>query len=79
VRYRAVGEDGVLVHLDNGRVLTVNAVGLHIVQALREPCTRSDLAASVADSFEISRQQAEADLDTFLQDLEAEQVLRYSV
>ena len=75
VRHRAVGEDGVLVHLANGRVLVVNEVGLHIVEQLRDPRTRQELAASIADAFEVSPDQAEADLETYLAELDAEQVL----
>ena len=75
VRYRAVGEDGVLVHLDNGRVIVVNEVGLHIVQQLDKPRTRKDLAASIAAEFDVAANQAEADLDQFLAELDEEQVL----
>ena len=77
VRYRAVGEDGVLVHLDNGRVIVVNEVGLHIVQLLDRSMLRKDLTASVAAEFDVSADQAEADLDLFLAELDKEQVLEW--
>ena len=76
VRYRAVGEDGVLVHFDNGRVMVVNEVGLCIVQLLDKLITRKDLAACVAAEFDVSAHQAEADLDLFLAELDEEQVLQ---
>ena len=34
VRYRSVVDEGVLVHLQNGRVVVVNEVGLHIVKGI---------------------------------------------
>jgi len=77
-RHRAVGEDGVLVHLANGRVLVVNEVGLYIVEQLRTPRTRQELAASIADAFDVSVDQAAADLETYLAELDAEQVLERS-
>jgi hypothetical protein len=77
IRHRAIGDEGVLVHLANGRVLVVNAVGLHIVEQLRTPRTRQELAASIAAAFEVSPDQAEADLETYLAELDAEQVLEH--
>lgn len=79
VRYRAVGEDGVLVHLDNGRVVVVNEVGLCIVQLLDAPKTRQELVASVADEFDVTVDQAVIDLETYLAELDAEQVLERGV
>ncbi len=75
VRYRAVGEDGVLVHLDNGRVIVVNEVGLRIVQLLDNPMARKDLAASIVAEFDVTTDRAEADVDLFLAELDHEQIL----
>ncbi len=75
VRFRAVGEDGVLVHLENGRVIVVNEIGLHIVQQLNESKTRVDLTSSIVSEFEVSIEQAETDLDAFLAELDQEQIL----
>ena len=77
IRHRAVGEEGVLVHLANGRVLVVNAVGLHIVEQLAVPRTRQELVASIAAAFEVSPDQAAADLETYLAELDAEQALEH--
>ena len=75
VRFRAVGEDGVLVHLESGRVIVVNEVGLYIVQQLKKSRTRSKLISSIVSEFEVSAEQAEADLDAFLAELDQEQIL----
>ena len=49
VRFRDVAGQGVLVQLEEGRVLVVNEVGLYIVQALsRQAMTESELADAVA-------------------------------
>ena len=78
VRHRAVGDDGVLVHLANGRVLVVNEVGLYIVEQLDVPRTREELALSVADAFGVSVDRARGDLETYLAELDAEQVLEHA-
>ena len=75
VRHRAVDKDGVLVHLDNGRVIIVNEVGLYIVQLLTRPMTHAQLIEAVAAEFEVSNQQAASDLDQFLGELGNEQLL----
>lgn len=75
LRFRAVGEDGVLVHLESGRVVVVNEVGLHIVQQLNESRTRSELTSSIESEFEVSTTQAETDLDAFLAELDQEKIL----
>ena len=59
LRHRAVGDDGVLVHLDNGRVIVVNEVGLHIVQQLASPRTKQELAESIASAFAVDSKLAE--------------------
>ncbi len=76
VRYRAVGDEGVLVHLENGRVLVVNEVGLHIVEALgRQAMTVAELAESVVREFEVDVASARADVAVFLDQLRGEQAI----
>jgi hypothetical protein len=76
VRYRAVGDEGVLVHMESGRVLVVNEVGLHIVEALgRQAMTIAELAESVVREFEVDVASARADVAVFLQELRGEQAI----
>ena len=77
IRHRAVGDEGVLVHLDQGRVIVVNEVGLHIVEALAEPRTREELVRSVTNAFDVTPGQAADDIDHYLAELEQEQVLEH--
>ena len=76
VRWRAVGEDGVVVHLERGRVLVVNEVGLRIVELLGEPGSRTELAKRLSDEFNVAVEQAESDLAEYLEQLDREQVLQ---
>ena len=75
VRHRAVGEDGVLVHLQNGRVIVVNEVGLYIVQLLQQPTTTAAITESISAEFDVSLQQAESDMTNFLAELDQESIL----
>jgi hypothetical protein len=76
LRHRTVGDEGVLVHLENGRVLVVNEVGNHCVQALgHQPMTVAELADSVVREFAVDADQARADVAAFLDQLRAEQAL----
>ena len=78
VRHRAVGEDGVLVHLDSGRVIVVNEVGQYIVQLLDQPMSRKALVACLLAEFDVSAEQAEVDIDLFLGELGNEQLVEHS-
>ena len=78
VRHRAVGEDGVLVHLDSGRVIVVNEVGHYIVQMLAQPLSRKALVASLVAEFDVSTQLAEQDVDLFLDELSKERLVEHS-
>jgi hypothetical protein len=77
VRFRAVGEEGVLVHLENGRVIVVNEVGLFIVQQLASPMSRSELAQAVTREFDVPADRVQADLQRYLEELDSEQVMEY--
>ena len=76
VRYRAVCDDGVLVHLETGRVIVVNEVGLRILDLLQKPIPKTDLAARITEEFDVMPDQAASDLEIFLDQLDAEQVIK---
>ncbi|MFT5609520.1 MAG: hypothetical protein ACI9WC_000205 [Arenicella sp.] len=75
VRHRAVGADGVLVHLQNGRVIVVNEVGLYIVQLLQKPISIGAICESISSEFDVTQQQAESDLTKFLSELDQESIV----
>lgn len=75
LRHRAVGEEGVLLNLDNDRIIVVNDVGLYIVQSLQQPMSRQALIGAIVSEFEVDASAAATDLDDYLQQLDAEQLL----
>lgn len=79
VRHRAVADEGVLVHLESGRVLVVSEVGLFLVQQLAERAmTPAELAQAVVREFEVDLEQAQRDAAAFLDQLRGEQALESS-
>ena len=77
VRYRVVGEDGVLIQMDEGRVIVINETGLQILQYLKQPQSKSELASRLVEEFDISQSQALADTCEFITQLENENVISY--
>lgn len=75
LRYRSVGNEGVLINLDSGRVIVVNEVGLLIVQQLKTPKTAEALTLSITEVFDVDEEQARVDLKLYLAELEREQLL----
>ncbi len=76
VRFRAIGDEGVMVHLENGRAMVVNEVGIFIVETLgRQDMTVAELAEKVAGAFEVDMDQGRADVATFLDQLRGEQAI----
>ncbi|MFT5114885.1 MAG: hypothetical protein ACI8P9_004227 [Parasphingorhabdus sp.] len=75
VRHRAVGEDGVLVHLQNGRVIVVNEIGLYIVHLLQKPISTVAISESISAEFDVTLQQAESDMIKFLAELDHENII----
>ncbi len=78
VRFRNIDGDGVVVQLENSRVIVVNEVGLHIIQRLDTPVTHEELVASIGEEFDVSDEQAEKDLHVYLNALDQEQILAQS-
>ena len=77
IRFRAVEDEGVLVHLRNSRALVVNGVGMHILEALgrHQTMTVAELAETVASTFEVSADRAQSDVAAFIAQLKKEEVV----
>ena len=77
VAARRIGDETILVPTGRGIVdhqclFTLNETGSFLWELLAEPRSFEDLAAALADEFEVTAQQAEADLTRFLDDLAGE-------
>lgn len=67
--WQTVGDDVIVLDLENSRYLQVNGSGRLLWEALATATTESDLADLLMSSFDIDRSRANADVAAFLADL----------
>ncbi|MCS7220163.1 MAG: PqqD family protein [Anaerolineae bacterium] len=72
---RMIGNEAVLVLADTGQVMVLNEVGGRIWELIDGSRTVADIARILVDEYEVSEEQALADLQTFIQELVEKQVL----
>jgi len=71
-----VGDEGVVVHVESGRVVVLNATGLHVLRQLEQGArSPAELADSLAVEFAVEAADASVDVAAFLAELDAEQIL----
>jgi hypothetical protein len=74
---RAVVDEGLLVHLDRGRVIVVNALGLEIARRLNGAAVdRQALIDEIAGEYASDAETIGRDLDVFLGALQAEGLIQ---
>ena len=76
IRYRSVAGDGVLVHLQSGRVIVVNEIGLRIVELLSDSASANQLVENIVGEFDVTFEQAALDVDKYLSALANENILQ---
>ncbi len=65
-------ETGVILHLDTLQVLTLNETGMFLVERIGEGLSTADqLIAALTDDFEVDEATARADVDAFVDELDA--------
>ena len=65
-------ETGVILHLDSLQVLTLNETGMFLVERIGEGLSTSDqLIAALTDDFEVDEATARADVNAFVDELDA--------
>jgi hypothetical protein len=65
----------VLVHLTTNRIFEVNETGAVVWELLVEGLSRDDLLTRLIETFAVDRDQAAADLDRIVAELQAEGLL----
>ena len=81
IRHRILGAEGVLVHLEQGRVIVINEVGVCVVGLLSDseaPMTREELVHSVVEQYDVSMDQATNDVHAFIEQLDQENALTFT-
>ena len=72
---QAVGGENLLVPIgaqvmDTNGIITLNETAAFIWDLLEEDCTIEDLAAAIADRFEVTMEQAVSDVRSFVDKLD---------
>lgn len=75
VRFRAIDEEGVIVHTERGVVIVVNALGLRTLELIREQGSRQALIARLAVEYDAPDTTIATDLDAFLDQMREQQLL----
>lgn len=70
-----VADGAVVMQVDTGVTYSLNAVGVWIWEHLAGPAEMDDLCEGLTKCFEVSEEQARADLETLLADLERTQLV----
>jgi len=69
LRSLALNPDGFAFDPTTGESYTLNATGLVVLEGLREGLSSDELAARLADTFEVTPDEASRDVDDFLDHL----------
>ncbi|MDD2715723.1 MAG: PqqD family protein [Candidatus Wallbacteria bacterium] len=64
-----ISPDGFIFDSETGNSYTLNSVGLLIVEKLRQGIKKILIISWLVREYEVSRQEAEADLTSFMDDL----------
>jgi hypothetical protein len=76
VRLTALEGEGVVLHLDSRRYFTVNATGLTLLDALREPRTMAELVQALVREYAVEAPEAAATAEAFLRECTARGVVQ---
>jgi len=75
VRTKITQDGAVLMNIKGGHMVTLNPIGSIIWQQLSDGQSAEQIAARLASDFGIPREQASADVNEFLEQLEAQRLI----
>lgn len=69
VRFRVVGEEGVVVRQQSAEVIAVNAVGASLLSLLDGARSVADVVESLFSEYDVERESLRRDVERFLEEL----------
>lgn len=78
VRYRQIDGEAVVLRQDAGETLVLNEAGSLILDCLAKGRTAAEAAGALAAAFEVSEEEALADVEAFAAELESAGILEQS-
>ncbi|GAB4523035.1 MAG: hypothetical protein Tsb0014_00150 [Pleurocapsa sp.] len=67
--YSEIGEEAVILDINSGVYYGLNEVGVDIWNWLQEPKTATDILHLLLEEYEVTREQAEQDINEILQEM----------
>lgn len=71
-----IGSETVLVHLDNDRIYELNVTASRVWQLLQSGLARDGIAEQIMGEFDVEEAQLIAELDSFVEDLVRDGLIR---
>jgi hypothetical protein len=75
IRFRRVGDEGVVVDQSVPVVMVVNEVGVRALELVREGATQAEVVARIAEEYAVAPETVVADLREYLSDLRGRGIL----
>ena len=75
IRFRKVGDEGVVISMQDGRVLVVNEIGLYILDQIKQKREFDEIVGSITSEYDVNADQARADVLHYLDVLTEEKVI----
>lgn len=69
MRFRVVGDEGIIVSQDQAEVIAVNEVGARVLSLVDGERTLGEILTSVGEEFDVSSETLERDTRPFLSEL----------
>jgi hypothetical protein len=66
---RQEGDEALLFNPATSDIVTINSTGCYIWELFNDKLTEQDILKELVDRFEVTREQAEKDLNKFIADL----------
>jgi hypothetical protein len=73
---RTLGNETIVLHLKTSNYLTITGVGMRLFELLAEERSVDELVGTIVDEYEVDAAIARHDIDGFLADLRAAQLLQ---
>ena len=72
---RVIDDEAVIVLSDTGQVQVLNEVGAHVWELIDGARSVTEIAQAIAEEFDVSLQEASADVLEFVLELEKEKII----
>ena len=73
---RVLGDETIVLHLPSSKYLTISGVGSRLFELLAEERSVDELVTTIVEEYEVESGIARRDIDGFLTDLRAADLLR---